>query len=33
VAKILPGDQLDSALAMLDHYKSIQTNLSPTTAF
>jgi F-type H+-transporting ATPase subunit epsilon len=33
LAETSPGDELDRALAMLDHYKSIQINLSPATAF
>ena len=33
LVKIPPGDELDRAVAILDHYKSIQTNLTPTTAF
>jgi hypothetical protein len=28
-----PGDELDRAVALLDHYKSIQVNLAPATAF
>lgn len=28
-----PGDELDRAIALLDHYKSIDINLSPATAF
>ena len=27
------GDELDRAVALLDHYKSIHTTLAPTTAF
>ena len=27
------GDELDRAIAMLDHYKSIHISLAPTTAF
>jgi len=33
LAKQSPGDELDRAIAMLDHYKSIRTSLIPTTAF
>jgi F-type H+-transporting ATPase subunit epsilon len=33
LAKQSPGDELDRAIAMLDHYKSIRTSLLPTTAF
>lgn len=33
VAKTPPGDELDRALAMLDHYKSIHISLAPATAF
>jgi F-type H+-transporting ATPase subunit epsilon len=28
-----PGDEVDRALALLDHYKSIHITLAPTTAF
>jgi hypothetical protein len=28
-----PGDELDRAIALLDHYKSIHVNLAPATAF
>jgi F-type H+-transporting ATPase subunit epsilon len=28
-----PGDELDRAVERLDHYRSIHTNLAPTTAF
>lgn len=31
--KTPPGDELDRAVALLDHYKSIHINLSPATAF
>ena len=33
VASTPPGDELDRAVALLDHYKSIHINLSPATAF
>lgn len=33
LATIPPGDELDRAVALLDHYKSIHVNLAPTTAF
>ena len=33
LAKQSPGDELDRAIARLDHYKSIRTSLAPTTAF
>ena len=33
LAKTQPGDELDRAVALLDHYKSIHTNLAPATAF
>jgi F-type H+-transporting ATPase subunit epsilon len=33
VAKRPPGDELDRAIALLDHYKSIHTSLAPATAF
>jgi F-type H+-transporting ATPase subunit epsilon len=33
VAKKPPGDELDRAIALLDHYKSIHTSLAPATAF
>jgi len=33
LAKTPPGNELDRALALLDHYKSIRINLAPTTAF
>jgi F-type H+-transporting ATPase subunit epsilon len=33
LTKTPPGDELDRALAALDHYKSIQTSLAPTSAF
>lgn len=33
LAKTPPGDELDRALALLDHYKSIHINLAPATAF
>jgi F-type H+-transporting ATPase subunit epsilon len=33
LAKKPGGDELDRAVALLDHYKSIQTSLAPTTAF
>ena len=33
LAKTPPGDELDHALALLDHYKSIHINLAPATAF
>jgi F-type H+-transporting ATPase subunit epsilon len=33
LAKTQPGDELDRALALLDHYKSIHTNLALATAF
>jgi F-type H+-transporting ATPase subunit epsilon len=33
LAKTLPGDELDRAVALLDHYKSIHINLAPATAF
>jgi len=33
LAKQSPGDELDRAIAMLDHYKSIRVSLLPTTAF
>jgi F-type H+-transporting ATPase subunit epsilon len=33
LAKTPPGDELDRALALLDHYKSIHINLAPATPF
>jgi F-type H+-transporting ATPase subunit epsilon len=33
VAKVPAGDELDRAIARLDHYKSIHMALVPTTAF
>jgi F-type H+-transporting ATPase subunit epsilon len=33
LTKQTPGDELDRAIAMLDHYKSIHTTLFPATAF
>ena len=33
LAKTAPGDELDRAIALLDHYKSIHISLAPTTAF
>jgi F-type H+-transporting ATPase subunit epsilon len=33
LAKKPAGDELDRAIALLDHYKSIHTSLAPTTAF
>lgn len=33
LAKTPPGDELDRAVALLDHYKSIHINLAPATAF
>jgi hypothetical protein len=33
VAKKPSGDELDRAIARLDHYKSIHTSLASTTAF
>jgi F-type H+-transporting ATPase subunit epsilon len=33
LTNIPPGDELDRALASLDHYKSIHINLAPATAF
>ena len=33
LAKTAPGDELDRALAVLDHYKSIHIHLAPATAF
>ena len=33
VTEMPPGDELDRAVALLDHYKSIQVNLAPATAF
>ena len=33
LAKTPAGDELDRAVAMLDHYKSIQTSLTVTSAF
>ena len=33
VMEMPPGDELDRAVALLDHYKSIQINLAPATAF
>ena len=33
LAKEPAGDELDRAVAMLDHYKSIQTSLTVTSAF
>jgi F-type H+-transporting ATPase subunit epsilon len=33
LAKKPAGDELDRAIALLDHYKSIHTTLAPTTAF
>ncbi len=33
VAKKLPGDELDRAIAKLDHYRSIRASLAPATAF
>jgi len=33
VASTPPGDELDRAIALLDHYKSIHINLAPATAF
>jgi F-type H+-transporting ATPase subunit epsilon len=33
LAKQTAGDELDRTVALLDHYKSIQASLTPTTAF
>ena len=33
LTKTPPGDELDRAIALLDHYKSIHINLAPATAF
>ncbi len=33
LAKRPPGDELDRAIARLDHYKSIRISLAPTSAF
>jgi F-type H+-transporting ATPase subunit epsilon len=33
LAKQSPGDELDRAIARLDHYKSIRISLAPATAF
>jgi F-type H+-transporting ATPase subunit epsilon len=33
LTKTPPGDELDRALALLDHYKSIHIHLAPATAF
>ena len=33
VTQMPPGDELDRAVALLDHYKSIHVNLAPATAF
>jgi F-type H+-transporting ATPase subunit epsilon len=33
VTKSPPGDELDRAIALLDHYKSIHINLAPATPF
>ena len=33
LTKTPPGDELDRAVALLDHYKSIHVNLAPATAF
>jgi len=33
LAKTLPGDELDRAVAQLDHYKSIHVTLAPASAF
>lgn len=33
LAKTPPGDDLDRAIALLDHYKSIHITLAPATAF
>jgi F-type H+-transporting ATPase subunit epsilon len=33
LAKKSVGDELDSAIALLDHYKAIHVDLAPTTAF
>ena len=33
LTKTPPGDELDRAVALLDHYKSIHLNLAPATAF
>jgi hypothetical protein len=33
LAKQSAGDELDRAIARLDHYRSIETNLAQTTAF
>lgn len=33
LAKQSSGDELDRAIAQLDHYKSIHTSLAPTTGF
>ena len=33
LTKTPPGDELDRAVALLDHYKSIHINLAPATAF
>jgi hypothetical protein len=33
LAKQSVGAELDRAVALLDHYKSIHTNLAQTTAF
>jgi len=33
LTKTLPGDELDRAVALLDHYKSLHIALAPATAF
>ena len=33
IANKSAGDELDSAIARLDHYKAIHVDLAPTTAF
>jgi hypothetical protein len=33
LAKKSVGDELESAIALLDHYKVILVDLAPTTAF
>ena len=33
LAEVQVGDELDRAIAMLDHYKSILVSLAPATAF
>ena len=33
VTEMPPGDELDRAVALLDHYKSLHVNLAPATAF